>query len=118
MTAAAFATTARLENFFRSWHCSALQGFGDETVDRSGNTLQRVLGLVKSLDASMIIAARPEFLKALNFSFIQLLSSAVELLQLIAQSHHLPIQANGLFISQESFRLITCGADLRVCSDG
>lgn|GEM_PF-4792700 len=118
MTAAALATTARLENFLRRWNGPALQGFRDETVHRSGNALQRVLGLVKGLDTSVIVAARPKLFKALHFSFVELLSGAVELLQLVAQSHHFSVQTDRLFIRQESLRLITCGADLRVCSDG
>ena len=71
-----------------------------------------------ALGASVIIAARPKLFKAFHFSFVELLSGAVKLLQLIAQSHHFSVQTDRLFIRQESLRLITCGADLRVCSDG
>lgn len=75
------------------------------------------MGAVESLDSGMAAAAGAEVFKAVDFGFVELLASAMQLLKLVAEGHHFAVEADGIFISQEGLGLIAGGADGGIVGD-
>ena len=118
MAAAAFAATSGLVDLVGRWDRAFFEGFGDESVYGSGDALEGVLCSVEGLDARVATATGAEVLETINFGFVQLLTSAVELLELVAESHHFAVESDGVFVSQEGFCLVAGRADGRIIGNG
>lgn len=73
---------------------------------------------MEGLDAVMAAALGAQLLEALDLGLVQLLAGAVELLELVAEGHHLTVEADGVLVSEEGFRLVARGADGGVGGDG
>lgn len=99
MTAAAFTAASGFVDVIRGRDGAFFEGLRDEGVDGGGDALEGILGAVESLDAGVVAAAGAEVFEAVDFGFVELLASAMELLELVAEGHHFTIEADSVFVS-------------------
>lgn len=118
MAAAAFATASGFIDVVRGRDGALFEGLRDEGVDGGGDALEGILGAMESLDAGVVAAAGAEVFKAVDFGFVELLASAMELLELVAEGHHFAVEADSVFVSEEGLGLVAGGADGGIVGDG
>lgn len=73
---------------------------------------------MEGLDAVMAAAPGAQLLETLDFSLVQLLASAVELLELVSEGHHFAVEPDGVVVGEEGFGLVARRADGRIGGDG
>ena len=88
-------------------HTSFFESLTDEAIHLVGDFLENVLSSNKGLNTLMSVGFILQHLEAADLSRIQLLTTAMTLLQGAASGHHVTIQSHGLFVSEKGFSRFT-----------